>query len=185
MMRHQGTKTLETERLLLRRVTAADAREMYEHWASDGEVTRYLTWPTHTGVDMTEAFLRWTEQQYEKPEHYHWGIVEKASGKLIGNISVVRLIEEIDAAELGWALGRAWWGRGIMPEAARAVLQFLFDEVGVNRVYAGHDAENQNSGRVMQKIGMTYEGRQRAAGRNNRGVVDMDQYAILKGDPIK
>ena len=115
----------------------------------------------------------------------HWGIVEKESGKLIGNISVVRLIEEIDAAELGWALGRAWWGRGIMPEAARAVLKFLFDEVGANRVYAGHDAENQKSGRVMQKIGMTYEGRQRAAGRNNRGVVDMDQYAILKGDSIK
>ena len=182
MMHHQGTVPMETEHLLLRPVTVADAQAMYDHWASDSEVTKYLTWPTHTSVDMTAAYLNWTVQQYTRPDHYHWGIVEKQSGQLIGNISVVRLTEEIDAAELGWVMGRAWWGRGFMPEAARAVLRFLFDKVGANRIYAGHDVENIKSGRVMQKIGMRYEGRQRSAGRNNRGVVDMDLYAILKSD---
>ena len=82
-------------------------------------------------------------------------------------------------AELGWVLGRAWWGRGIMPEAARRVLDLLFDEAGFERVTAKHDTENPKSGRVMQKIGMTYEGTLRRSHLNNRGIVDVAVYSLL------
>ena len=181
-MNHIGTQKLETERLILRRYTAEDARQMFDHWAGDDEVTRYLTWPTHANVGVTEWVVDDWVKRYEQPDCYHWGLELKATGELIGDIAVVRIIEPVLEAELGWCMGRAWWGNGYMPEAARAVLKVLFDEVGFNRVCAAHDVENPKSGRVMQKIGMTLEGVHRQAGRNNRGIVDHAVYAILKRD---
>lgn len=181
-MNHQGTKPLETERLLLRRMTLADVDAMYAHWASDAEVTRYLTWQTHSSPAVTADYLRWVVDSYQHPAFYQWGIEWKENRQLIGNIAVVDCQENIDALELGWALGRAWWGRGIMPEAARAILRYLFEEVGANRIFAGHDTNNPKSGRVMEKIGMVCEGTHRGAGRNNQGIVDVKIYAMLRAD---
>lgn len=182
-MQHIGTRTLETERLILRRYTAEDAPEMFKNWASDPEVTQFLTWPPHPSAEITRGLIEnyWVPE-YERPESYHWGLELKDSGKLIGDIAVVRMNEAILEAELGWCMGRAWWGKGLMPEAGRAVLDYLFDAVGFNRVMAKHDVNNPKSGRAMQKIGMLYEGTQRQAGRNNQGLIDNALYAILKSD---
>ncbi len=181
-MEHRGTVRLETERLVLRRLVLGDAEAVFRNWASDGEVTRYLTWQPHENVEASAAFIRRTEEECRDPAAYSWGIELKELGQVIGSIAVVHTEEEIGALELGWALGRAWWGRGIMPEAAGRVLRFLFEEVGASRVWARHDVENPKSGRVMQKIGMRREGILRASGRNNRGVVDMAVYAVLRED---
>lgn len=181
-MEHKGTVRLETGRLILRPFRKGDGQAMYENWASDPEVTRYLTWPTHTSAEVSENYVEFCVSQYEDPHTYQWGIVLKETGELIGNISSVGENEVTLCMEIGWVIGRKWWGQGIMPEAAAAVLDFLFNEVKANRIMAGHDSNNPKSGRVMQKIGMRYEGRQRKAGRNNQGLVDMDIYAILKED---
>ena len=182
-MQHIGTRPLETERLILRRYTAGDAQEMFDHWACDPEVTKYLTWPTHPSAEITRGLIEsvWLPA-YERPESYHWGLELKDGGKLIGDIAVVHINEDILEAELGWCMGRAWWGNGYMPEAARAVIRYLFDEAGFYRVFARHDVENPKSGRVMQKVGMTFEGVARKGGRNNRGIVDEARYAILRSD---
>jgi len=181
-MNHKGTVEIETPHLLLRRITMEDAPAIFENWASDDEVTRYLTWPTHQTVRDSEGFITFLEGLYTSPDAYQWGIVLKENGKLIGNISVVRMDEIIESVDLGWVLGRSYWGQGIMPEAAKAVRDFLFDEVGVHRVAARHDVRNQKSGRVMQKIGMKFEGTLRAAGKNNQGICDISCYSILKED---
>jgi len=181
-MKHLGTVTLETPRLILRRMYREDAPAVFENWASDDCVTAFLTWPTHQSVKDSEGYMCFLEELYPSPDSYQWGIVLKDGGKLIGNISVVHLDEKIESAELGWVLGRSYWGQGIMPEAAKAVRDFLFDEVGVHRVAARHDVRNQKSGRVMQKIGMQYEGTLRAAGKNNQGICDISCYSILKED---
>ena len=181
-MRHRGTIQLESERLLLRRYTPEDAGAMYDNWASDGEVTRYLTWSPHASREATRQLLSAWEKAYAGDDVYHWALEIKATGELIGDISVVRLDETILEAELGWCMGRRWWGRGLMPEAGREVLRFLFEEVGANRVSAKHDVENQKSGRVMQKLGMAFEGVRRQGFRGNRGLVDVACYAILKSD---
>lgn len=181
-MRHTGTQTLETERLILRRYTVDDARQMYDHWASDPEVTEYLTWQPHASVDVTRQLLEQWEKSYERPDTYHWGLVLKSTGELIGDIAVMRIDEDIREAELGWCMGKRWWGQGLMPEAGRAMLKYLFEVAGFNRVSAKHDRENPKSGRAMQKLGMTCEGTRRQAGRNNRGIIDDVCYAILKSD---
>lgn len=180
-MKHIGTWRLETPRLILRRFTREDAQAMYDNWASDAEVTRFLTWPTHTDVSVAEAVLAQWEASYGQDAYYQWAIVPKdGSDAPIGAIAVVSCDDRVQKAELGYCLGRAWWRQGIMTEAARAVIGFLFDEVGVQRVEARHDPRNPHSGAVMRKCGMTFEGTQRRADRNNQGICDVSWYAILR-----
>ena len=94
----------------------------------------------------------------------------------------MKLEEAIGSAEIGYCLGRAFWGRGIMPEALRAVMDYLFDTAGLNRVWAGHDVNNPKSGRVMEKAGMRKEGILRASGINNQGIRDVAVWAALRDD---
>ncbi len=181
-MNHKGTVTLETDRLILRRFTLDDAETMYKNWASEDAVTEYLTWPTHESVDVTRAVLSDWTAAYERADYYNWAIELKELGQVIGSITVGPQKPAVAGCELGWCMGSAWWGRGIMPEAGQAVLRYLFDEVGFERVAAAHAVGNPKSGRVMQKLGMRYEGTMRRAGRCNQGVIDEVWYAILKDE---
>lgn len=182
-MKHLGTQTIETGRLILRRFTVEDARAMYENWASDEEVTKYLTWPVHDSAAVTRAVLEDWTARYDGDSFYQWAIVFREHGDSpIGSISVVSYDEKVQKAEIGYCIGRAWWHKGIMTEALGAVINFLFHEVGMQRVEARHDIQNPNSGAVMRKCGMQYEGTARRAGWNNQGVCDLACYAILAAD---
>ena len=177
-----GTQRIDTHRLVLRPFRLEDAEAMYRNWASDPEVTRYLTWPAHASVDGTRAVLNSWIQHYGEGSFFNWGIEWKETGEVIGSIAVVRLNGNTEAAEIGYCLGRTFWGRGIMPEALRAVMAYLFDTVGLNRVAACHDVNNPRSGRVMEKAGMRREGILRGAGRNNQGICDEVWHAALRWD---
>jgi RimJ/RimL family protein N-acetyltransferase len=181
-MNKTGTQALETRRLILRQFRPEDADDMYRNWASDPEVTRFLTWPAHSNVEVTRMILEDWVSRYGDGGFFNWAVVWKETGSVIGNISVVHLEEAIGEAEIGYCMGRAFWGRGIMPEALRAVMDYLFDTVGINRIMAGYDVNNPKSGRVMEKAGMKPEGVRRAAGRNNQGICDVACYALLRGD---
>ena len=181
-MQHQGTIRLETERLLLRPFREADGDAMFRNWASDPAVTKYLTWQPHESVEASRAIAALWERESARPDFYQWAVVPRRLGEPIGSLSVVRMDEAVDAMELGYCIGRPWWGMGITAEAVRAVIAYLFREVGANRIAACHDVDNPHSGRVMEKAGMTREGTLRASQRNNRGVVDVTYYAILAAD---
>lgn len=181
-MQHKGTRTLFTPRLELRRLATDDAAQMYAHWTADDEVTRFLTWQAHETVDVTRELLGAWVASYAADDFYQWGIVLTETSELVGTISVVNIEEDIDAVEIGYCLGRAWWGKGIMTEALGRVVAFFLDEVGANRVCAKHDVDNPASGAVMAKCGMRREGVRRAGARNNRGVVDVACYALLAKD---
>lgn len=179
-MEHKGAICLETDRLILRPFKIEDAEEVFNNWASDDEVTKYLTWPTHSSVEMSRSYMEFCINGYNEKNVYQWGMELKNSHELIGNISVVKIIDEIDSVELGWVIGSKWWGNGYTAEAAERLLEFFFTEVSVNRICAGHDIDNPNSGRVMQKIGMKYEGTLRQSGKNNQGIVDVANYSVLR-----
>ena len=181
-MNKPGTQQLETHRLILRRFRAEDAEDMFRNWASDPEVTRYLTWPAHGSVEITRMVLADWISRYDDGSFFNWAIVLKETGEVIGNIAAVSVIEPLESAELGYCLGRAFWGRGIMPEALRAVNAWLFETAGLRRVIAHHDVNNPGSGRVMAKAGMKLEGILHGAGRNNQGFCDVAQYALLRED---
>lgn len=143
--------TLETGRLRLRPFRLDDAEAMFSRWASDDEVTKYLTWPTHTDVEQTRALLaRWVAE-YEQPERLNFAIELKEEGdRLIGGIDVVRYDEGTPV--IGYNLSRAYWGRGIMTEACRRVLDYLFSQ-GFEAVKIDAIVENAGSNRVIQKCG--------------------------------
>lgn len=183
-MNKTGTQRIETHRLVLRPFTADDADDMFSNWASDPEVTRFLTWPPHSSADVTRMILNGWVSRYGDGGYFQWAIEWKETGTVIGSIAVVKLEEAIESAEIGYCLGRKFWGRGIMPEALRAVMDYLFDTVGLNRITAGHDVNNPKSGRVMEKAGMRKEGILRASGINNQGIRDVAVWAALREDRV-
>ena len=178
-MRHTGTQTIATERLTLRRFTIEDAENMYYNWASDPEVTRYLTWQPHKSVEETAEILQQWEAGYSKNEFYQWAIELNDIEQPIGSISVVSLNEDVQSAELGYCIGKSWWHQGYTTEAVEAVIRFLMAEVGAGRVWSQHDVANPNSGEVMKKAGMDYEGTLRQSLKDNQGIVDSAIYAKI------
>lgn len=180
-MEHKGTVRIETDRLILRRFTPDDAPAMYKNWASDDEVTKYLMWPSHGDVSVSETVLRDWVGNYAKDDFYQWAIVFKEySDEPIGSIAVVNTVDaSVGKAHIGYCIGKPWWHKGITSEALGAVMDFLFNEVGVNRVESRHDPRNPNSGAVMKKCGMKYEGTLRQSDWNNQGICDACYYAVL------
>ena len=182
-MKHLGTRELETERLILRRYRVEDAEAMYRNWASDEEVTKYLTWPVHSDCSVSRGLLEEWVAQYEKDDYYQWAIVLKENGEEpIGNIGVNVRDDKVMMAHIGYCIGRNWWHRGVTTEALQCVIDFLFNEVGMQRIESRHDPRNENSGVVMKKCGMQYEGTLRRADWNNQGICDASYYAILAED---
>lgn len=182
-MRHCGTQRIETDRLVLRRFVPEDAAAMYKNWASDEEVTKFLSWPTHSSQEVSRYVTEDWVQSYSDESYYQWAIVLKENGdEPIGSIAVVKMEEDVSMAQIGYSLGRTWWHKGITSEALKAVMDFLFDVVDVNRIEAKHDSRNPNSGKVMQKCGMKYEGTLRSSARNNQGIYDACYYSVLKAE---
>jgi [ribosomal protein S5]-alanine N-acetyltransferase len=171
---------LETERLLLRKMRLDDAEAMFAY-ASDPEVTRYVLWEPHRSIEDSERFLRLAAEGYEKGDFGSWGVVLKDDGAFVGTCGVdVSYAPTHARAELGYVLSREHWGRGLMPEAVRAVIRFGFGRMGLNRMEARCIAENAASARVMEKAGMTYEGTLREREFIKGAYRDMKLYSILR-----
>ena len=181
-MDHCGTKTIETDRLILRAFELSDIPAAYNNWTSDNKVTEFLRWPAHSDISVTERVIRdWIEQS-RKPDFYQWAIVLKEIGEPVGTISVVDQNEKLGIVHIGYCIGSRWWHQGITSEAFQAIITFLFNEVGVNRIESQHDPDNPHSGEVMKKCGLKYEGTLRQADYSNKGIVDAAVYSVLKSE---
>lgn len=173
---------IETRRLLLRRMTGGDARDVFEY-ASDPEVARYVMWEAHRSIRDSKSFLNRMSEGYERGEQFSWGIVHKESGRLIGTCGYDRSwIPEHRRAELGYALSPEYRGQGLMTEAVRVVIKFGFEKMGLNKIVARCFAENLASEKVMQKSGMSYEGTQREHVFVKGSYRDLKVYSILRGE---
>ena len=175
--------SLETERLILRKLRISDDRDIFEY-AKVPEVSRYVTREPHKSIEDARAFINWNLERYNKGEIGEWAIELKETGRVIGSIGFVELDKVNFCGTVGYALSKEYWGKGIMTEAVKRIIRFAFEEMGLNRVEAVHIPENEASGRVMQKAGMLYEGllRQRMFAKGR--FWDLKQYAILKNDVL-
>lgn len=181
-MNHLGTKTLETQRLILRRFRTTDARDMFDNWAKDDEVTKFLTWPSHKNVVFSREYIESLIGGYSQPDKYEWGIELKEIGQVIGSMGVVRCNEQTGCVHIGYCIGRPWWNMGITSEAFLAVIKFLMEEVKVNRIDSRHDTRNPYSGKVMEKCGLKYEGTLKQSDVNNQGICDAAWYGLLRSE---
>ncbi len=177
---HCGTQRIETERLVLRRFCLRDCDDMFT-WASNMEVVKYLSSYPHKNIEDSKKILKCWIKEYKKENRYNWAI--EYSGRVIGNVDVVSQDDRCFSCGLGWQIDMPYWNKGIMTEAAGAVVDYLFGKVGYDRITSGHDTRNIGSGRVMQKIGMTLEGTfRRYVYQKDGSIGDVNRYAILKSD---
>ena len=171
--------TLETERLILRKMVLNDAEAVFAY-ASNSKVSRYTLWETHRSIEDSRAFLEFATQKYENGGEPDWGIVYRGNGCLVGACGLVNWEAEHARAEVGFVLSREYWGRGLRSEAVRAILRVGFERMNLNRIEARCIAENAASARVMEKAGMVYEGTLRQREYIKGAYRDIKLYAILK-----
>ena len=156
-MKAIGTQTLQTDRLILRRFVESDAEAMFQNWASSAENLIYVSWDPHHDVEVTRNSIQNWVASYVNPNYYKWAICLKENPEhVIGDISIIEMHEEDLSCEIGYVLGKDYWGRGMMTEALKAVLDFCFTQAGFQEVKARYASLNPASGRVMEKAGMSY-----------------------------
>lgn len=183
-MKYVGTKKIETERLILRRLNKDDALEAFNNWCSIEEVSKYVLWNKHENVlETLELFSMW-EKDYEDLATFRWIVEIKDTHELIGTIDVVSKKDLVfGTCEIGYCYGVKFWGKGYATEALKAVIKYLFEECEVETIYARHLSNNPASGKVMKKAGMYYEGilRSRYIDKDNKRN-DLICYSILKDE---
>ena len=143
---------LETKRLILRPWREEDADDLYTY-ASDPDVGPPAGWPPHTSVENSREIIR---EVLSAPETY--AVCLKEDGKPIGSVGLHRndLAENDDEYELGYWIGKPFWGRGLIPEASRELLCYAFEKLGMQRIWCGRYEGNEKSRRVQEKLGFVY-----------------------------
>lgn len=150
------TPVIETERLILRPLTVGDARAVFEGWASDQEVTRFLRWNLHKNIEETKEWLVSEETAAMGEDVFNWGFVLKENQKLIGSGGLI-YSHQHQMYELGYTLARDLWGKGLTTEAAKRIVEYARDELKIKRLFAAHAISNVASGKIIKKIGFTYK----------------------------
>jgi [ribosomal protein S5]-alanine N-acetyltransferase len=148
--------SLQTARLLLRRPVAADAEAMFAAYAQDPEVTRYLVWLPHRSLEASRQFIAACIERWKSRSAFAWVITTRRGGELAG---MIELRPKGSRADFGFVLARAFWGQGLMPEAAAAVIDLALAQPSIWRLETTCDCDNQGSIRVLEKIGMKREAR--------------------------
>lgn len=145
--------TLETQRLILRPMTVADAEHIFNTWTSDPRVTKYMAYSTHKAIEETKSWLADVEKG--QGQDLDFGFQLKETGKLIGSGGAY-FNEEKNTYSIGYNLAHDCWGKGYATEAMQAIMDYLVKEQGAKHFIAEHAVDNPASGRVMEKLGLKY-----------------------------
>ncbi len=170
---------IETERLILRDIRISDIDDMFEY-ASHDIITQYVLWDTHLSTNDTMVFINLTIKAYKKGNHFDWGIELKSNGKFIGTAGFPNMDIKNRNSELGFVVSQDYCGQGIATEAAKAVLGFGFKELKLHRIWARHFQDNKASKKVIQKLGMIYEGTMRESVCKNDVFHNLLFHSILE-----
>lgn len=157
-MNHKGTIQLETDRLILRRFQLGDAEAMLHNCWSDFDVWKWTSYDEMTSLDdivvKNGLFTPWWMGLYANSNRYNWAIILRSTNQPIGRVFVMNLNEDSSELEITYEIGKNWWNQGLMTEALKEIIRFLFTEVLVKRIIAYHAKENPASGKVMKNLGM-------------------------------
>ncbi|MGX7418819.1 GNAT family N-acetyltransferase [Carnobacterium gallinarum] len=162
------------DRILLRPVQLSDAEDMFDY-ASDEETTQFV-FPCNKTIEDAEKSIA---AYFLKEPAGKYAVVLKKNNKMIGTIDL-RVEATNKSAELGYVLNKAYWGKGYMTESGKLLLDFAFTILNLEKVYSLHDSDNTSSGKVMKRLGMTYEGTLRKNRLHKEKWSDDCYYSILK-----
>ncbi len=169
---------LRTGHLRLRRLCLDDAEAIYAY-GRDPDVSRYTTWETHVDLAAAQGFLQFVLSRYAAGEPESWGVELLSTGALIGTVALLNWDRDAQRMELGYTINPLYSGQGYATEAAQTVLDFAFEVLQMQRVVACCMAENLASERVMQKLGMHYEGCFRKHYWKRGRAMDLKFYAAM------
>lgn len=175
----QHLPELETDRLTLRKMVVADAKDMFEYSCKE-DVTKYLTWNPHKDIYYTEDYLRYIASRYRVGDYYDWAIEYKENKKMIGTCGFTRIDTYHDLAEIGFVLNPEYRGMELIPEAVKAVMKFGFKNLELHRIESRYILGNDASRRVMEKVGMQFEGVRRESMLIKGEYKDIGVCSILK-----
>ena len=174
-----GTKTIETKRLILRKLEISDLEQVYNNWCSDPKVSKYVTWDMHENIEQTKEYIKFKLGLYEKDYRFDWVVVIKETNEVIGEIDSVKQSLNYNLVELGYCYGSKYWNNGYATEALSAVIKYLKEVALVEKVTACHISTNPASGRVMQKAGMNYDAtlKEYVVDKNTKERADLVYYS--------
>lgn len=173
-------RELTTERLTLRRLGLEDVYDYYERIASDGDVTKYLTFDPHQDIGESLASIQKTLDRYDEGRCYRWGIAWKEDDTLIGVFELLRFDENEESCSFAYMLAKNWWGQGYATEAMKEAFRFAFEELGVRKITGDHMAPNAASGAVMRKAGMVQTGTIPGKYRKHGQIFDAVCYELTR-----
>lgn len=180
MIKNNGTKTIVTERTILRKFKLLDASSFFENVGNDPEVSKYVVWNRHENIEVTKnAIAKWIEK-YKNDYVYYWVVELKETNEVIGSISCVNIDLKNATCEIGYVYGSKFWNKGYATEVLNSAINYLMQEEGFYTVYAEHLSQNPASGKVLEKCGMIYEGRlkNRMIDKNTGKYDDLLSYSI-------
>lgn len=166
---------INTKRFYLRKFKITDAIAMFNNWASDDEVTKYLTWQTHRNVEVSKSFIQYLIDTNKTD----LAICDRATNEVIGAISNVKENADFSACEIGYCLSRKYWNQGVMTEVLDAYLDDLFNNKNYKVVEAEHMVENAASGAVMIKCGFRFNYNAEIL-TDKHGWINVKHYSITK-----
>lgn len=150
-------ETISTERLLLRRARPDDAQALFDAYASDPQATRFLSWRTHESVAQTREFLDSAESSWTDGSEFIWVLVPRDGGDGGNAVGALGAVSGAHGVEIGYVLGRDWWGHGLMTEAVLSVVGWLRAQPSVYRIWAYCAVDHLRSARVLERAGMAHE----------------------------
>ncbi|MDR1939664.1 MAG: GNAT family N-acetyltransferase [Clostridiales bacterium] len=170
--------TLTTDRLILRPYELSDAADVFEY-ASDAETVRYMSFDRHTSIYDAINFLSMMRARYAGRLSYDYAIALKEQNKMIGGGGVFDASKLPHLCDIGYIINKKYHGMGYAAEAMGAVISLMFEGLGVHKIQGRHFAENLRSGRVMQKLGMQYEGELKGAEFVRGEYRDVRYYGLI------
>lgn len=173
--------TLDTDRLVLRKVRMDDAKDMFQY-GSHPDVSKFTTWNQHESLADTREFIKFVLNRYDNKQTAPWGIEHKEDGKFIGTIDFGLWQPQHKSAELGYVISHDYWGNGLATEAALKIIAFGFQKMDLVRIQARCFTANAASSRVMEKVGMTFEGVLRKSWYLKGKHQDLKMYSILRDE---
>lgn len=167
--------------MTLHRLELANAEMMFRNWTGDDKVTRFLRWGAHKTIEDTKNMIQQWVDNYQYDSTYYWGMYLKDC-QMIGSIGVTISSESDFKGSLGYKIGSRWWNQGYSSEAARAVIDYMFRNTDIERIDAYSSVENPASRKVMERVGMHYEGLLRHYYKIRDGFHDCSLYAIIRDE---
>jgi RimJ/RimL family protein N-acetyltransferase len=173
--------TINTSRLSLRALTAADTDDFFAIY-SDPEVMRYWSTPALANRDAAAKLIAEIQEGFSRHELLKWGIALRSDDRVIGSATLFHPDFTHRRVEVGYALGRAYWGQGYMQEALTAIFNYAFDTLNFHRIEADVDPRNAGSVRILERLGFQREGYLRERWQVNDEIQDALFYGLLRPD---